>query len=118
MHSMVNKGALGMFTESWEQETLALLQEAEVEKLDAERRLEKARDDLMDKTRAVESVRLVIEQYRHKYSVPNEHIESPVLELQYSSLGPIGQIDSWASKHEGEVIITELLTELVRSQSI
>ena len=106
-----------MYSSKVEEEILSMLHELEAEQVDAERRLEIARTNLLAKEQQVASVRFALERYREKYGIPVEPIESPVREAEYAHLGPVGMVDHWANKHGGDVIVRDLVQELLRAKA-
>ena len=77
-----------MIESTWEQETLALLHEAESDKRDAEKLVEEAQREVVVQEDVIVGLRLALTRYRKKYDLPNKPDPSPVVESQYGHLGP------------------------------
>jgi hypothetical protein len=105
-----------MSNTEWEQETLALLHDAEMQKRNAELAREKAELTIQCNERLIDGLRLSLQQYRNKYRLPNTQIPSPVSEEEYGHLGPSAAVEQWADRHNDEVSIKELAGELLRTR--
>ena len=92
-----------------EQTITAKLNEHESAKLVAERKMEAARLEMLEAERAVDHWRFALEDYRKSHGLtarlPNP---VPVLEAEYSHMGPTELVQFWSLKHDGEVVVKNL----------
>ena len=105
-----------MSATTWEQQTKQVIHNLEAEKLDAERRVQVAQDNLAEKAQQLERWYRVLKEYRELHDLPssdNDH--SPILEDEYARLGPTEIIHYWANRHEGEVILKDLVKTVLRA---
>ena len=102
---------------SWEQETVALLHDAEVQKRNADLALEKVLKEIQSIEQIIAGCRVTLEQYRKKYGYTNGPIPSPIVDEEYGHLGPSAAVAQWAARHDGEVVIKELAGELLRTHT-
>ena len=106
-----------MSSTAWEQETLALLQDAEKDKRNAELALEKASLVIRSKEQDIAALKLALDHYRKKYGLPSDPIPSSIANEDYGHLGPSAAVALWADKHNGEVIVKELANELLSAHA-
>ena len=106
-----------MSNTNWERETLLLLEDAEKEKRSAELALERARQAIQRKEQDIAALKLALEQYRKKYGLPTNPIPSTTAKEDYGHLGPSAAVALWADRHNGEVIIKEVVNELVSANA-
>ena len=93
----------------WEQETLALIHDAETEKCRAEQRVEVAKAAVQERSEEIRMLYAVIDRYRRKYGIHSRTIErSPPLEAEYGRLSPWETMELWAKKHDGDIIMRDL----------
>ncbi|MDE2778712.1 MAG: hypothetical protein OXI91_03420 [Chloroflexota bacterium] len=85
------------------------LHEHQAAKIAAERKLEAAHKEMIDAEQAVEHWMFALEDYRRSHGLPpHPPSPSPVLEAEYSHMGPTELVQHWAEKHGGEVVVKEL----------
>ena len=105
----------GVYDDKVEEAITAKLREHEATKLAAERRMETARNEVAEAEQAVEHWQFALEDYRRSHGLPPQSsTPSPVLEDEYSHMGPTELVQYWADRHEGEVVVKELAKLAVR----
>ena len=104
-----------MTSTAWEQDTLTLIHHAEREKRDAEEKLEQKRHTIAEKEQVIISLRTSLDYYRRENGLPIVVDPSPAVEENYGHLGPTDIVAKWADKHNGEIVIKDLATELKRT---
>ena len=98
----------------WEQETLALIHDAETEKCSAEQRVDVAKLDVQERNEDVRALYAVLDRYRRKYGIHSRTIErSSILESEYGRLTPWATMELWAKKHDGDIIMRDLCHAVV-----
>lgn len=98
-----------IYDEKVEEAIASKLHEHEATKLVAERKMEAARNEIAVAERAVEHWRFALEDYRQSHGLSaRPSTPSPVLEAEYSLMGPTELVQHWADKHGGEVVVKEL----------
>ena len=104
-----------MTSTAWEQDTLTLIHHAEMEKKEAEEILERVRHTIAEKGQIITSLRTSLDYYRRENDLPIIVDPSPTVEEGYGHLGPTDIVAKWADKHNGEIVIKDLATELQRT---
>ncbi len=103
---------------TWEQETLELIHDAETDKQRAEQRVESARHAVATKEQEIAALLLALDHYRRKHSLETPRVQhSPVIEAEYAHLTPPQILDHWAAKHDGEIIVVDLVN-VVRAAGV
>ena len=98
-----------IYDEKIEQVFTSKLHEHEAATLAAERKMEAARNEMIEAEQAVEHWRFVLQDYRKSHGLsPQPPNPSPVLEAEYSHMGPTELVEYWANKHDGEVVVKDL----------
>ena len=93
----------------WEEETLALIHEAEKEKAKAEGRLEAVRREVNALAKEIADTTAVLNRYRRKHGISCQTIDhSPPLESDYGALTPKEMLHLWASRHDGDLVMRDL----------
>ena len=105
-----------IYDEKIEKVITSRLHEYEAVKLAAERRMEAARHEITEAEEAVNHWQFVLEDYRKSHGLPSQaSTPSPVLEAEYSHMGPTELVEYWANKHDGEVVVKDLAKVAVNS---
>ncbi len=98
-----------IYDERIEEAIASRLHEHEATKLVAERKMEAVRNEIAVEERAVEHWKFALEDYRKSHGLsPQSPSPSPVLEAEYSHMGPTELVQHWADKHGGEVVVKDL----------
>ena len=102
--------------QTWEQETLQIIHTLEADKLDAERRVHVAQENLADKGILLQQWYRVLEDYRQRNGLPSDGTDLiPAIETRYASLGPTQMVDLWARTHDGEIILKDLVAAALKA---
>ena len=98
-----------IYDEKVEQAILELLHKHEAAKQAAQRKLLAAQSAIAMEDQAIAHLRFALEDYRGAHGLPSRpNTPSPVLEAEYSHLGPTDLVQYWADNHGGEVIVKDL----------
>ena len=98
-----------IYDEKIEQVITSKLHEHEAATLAAKRKMEAARNEMTEAEQAVEHWRFALQDYRKSHGLPPQPPNpSPVLEAEYSHMGPTELVEYWADNHGGEVIVKDL----------
>ena len=98
-----------IYDENVEQAIRGRLHEHEAVKQAAERKLVAARNIITEEEQAIAHLQFVLEDYRRSNGLPSQPDKpSPVLEAEYSHMGPTDLVKYWADNHGGEVIVKDL----------
>ena len=98
-----------IYDEKMEQVIASKLHEHEATRLAAERKMEAARNEMFEAEQAVDHWRFALEDYRRSHGLPPRPLNpSPILEAEYSHMGPTELVEYWANKHDGEVMVKDL----------
>ena len=103
-------------SQTWEQETLQIIRTLEADKLDAERRVHVAQENLTDKGILLQQWYRVLEDYRQRNGLPSDGPDLiPAIETRYARLGPTQMVELWASTHGGHVILKQLAATVLKA---
>ncbi len=98
-----------IYDEKMEQLLRSKLHEHETAILTAERKMEAARNEMIEEEQAAEHWRFALQDYRKSHGLsPCPSSPSPVVEDEYSRMGPTELVEYWANKHDGEVVVKDL----------
>ena len=98
-----------IYNENVEQAIRGRLHEYEAAKQAADRKLVAVRNIIAEEEQAIAHLQFVLEDYRKSHGLPSQPDKpSPVLEAEYSHLGPTDLVKYWADNHGGEVIVKDL----------
>ena len=104
-----------MYANSTEQDLVQLLQDCQAQRQAAERKLQAARDTLVEKEQAEQHCQFTLDHYRKMRGLPQQMDPSPVLESEYASMTPTEMVEHWAKKHGGLVVVKNLVKDLVKA---
>ena len=105
---------LDIYDEKMEQLIASRLHAYEAARLAAERNLEAARNEMIEAEQAAEHWRFALQDYRKSHGLPPQHPNpSPSLEAEYSHMGPTELVEYWADKHDGNVVVKDLINVAV-----
>ena len=98
-----------IYDENVEQAIRERLHEHEAAKQAAERKFMAIRNTIGEEESAIAHLQFVLDDYRKAHGLPSQPDKpSPVLEAEYSHLGPTALVEYWAHNHGGEVIVKDL----------
>ena len=98
-----------IYDEKMEQVMTSKLHEHEAARLAAERKLATARNEMIEAEQATEHWRFALQDYRKSHGLPPQPPNpSPILEAEYSHMGPTELVEYWANKHDGNVVVKDL----------
>ena len=99
-----------IYDEKIEQLFTSRLHQYEAVKQMAELRMESARIEICEAEEAIKHWRFAIEDYRKSHDLPSQpSTPNPFLEAEYSHMGPTELAEYWANKHDGEIVVKELV---------
>ena len=94
---------------TFEQEAISIIKKLEVEKLEAERRVQNAQEVLTAKEEQVARWYAILKDYQEMSDLPqSEHDYRPSVPDEYSRLGPTEMVKLWANQHGGDVLVREV----------
>ena len=96
-----------MYDEKVEQAIREQLHKHEAARQLDERKMAAARLAIDEDEQAIEHWQFALNDYRREHGLEAIN-HSPVLQDEYSSMGPTELVEYWANKHDGEVVIKEL----------
>ena len=99
-----------IYDEKVERVILELLHVHEAAKRAAERKLVAAQSAIAREDQAIAHLQFALEDYRKFCGLPSRrpNTPSPVLEAEYSHMGPTDLVQHWADNHGGEVMVKDL----------
>ena len=99
-----------MSSPTFEQEILVMINDMEREKQAAQNTLEVARATIAEKEEELTASIAILKRYRKKHGLPTNLTDpNPEPISQYANLGPGRMIDLWATMHDGEVVVKEVV---------
>ena len=104
-----------MYTNTTEQDLIQLLQDCQTERQAAERKLQAARETLAEKEQAEQHCQFTLNHYRKMRGLPQQLDPSPALSNEYSSMTPTEVVVHWAQKHDGLIVVKELVKDVVQA---
>ena len=105
-----------MTSDGFEQNVKQRISELEVEKRDAERRLQLAHEVVKDKEQRLLHWFGALQDYRESNGLPTNGIDhSQVMADEYATLGPTEMVGHWATRHSGNVVVKEVVAAALRA---
>lgn len=98
---------------TWESETLALLNDAQIEAVRLEQRLALLTQQAEAAKQRVDAIQATLDLYRAKHGRPTaQEPELRRVAAEYETLNPKQMVQKWADEHDGVIVMTEMTSTL------